>query len=73
MGIVKTEDLRFKAARGGRKILLPVSLSKSGHLKNLINTRLHGNHHKLITASTYLINQTLPDTIGNFGDDQYRG
>lgn len=53
MGMVETEELRFKAARLGRKILLPVSSSKSGHLQKLINTRLHGNHHKLITASTY--------------------
>jgi hypothetical protein len=52
MGIVGTKEFRFKAAIRGRKILLPVSMSKSGHLKNLINTRLHGNHHKLITAST---------------------
>ena len=53
MGIIETEEFRLEAARLGRKILLPVSPSKSGHLKKLINTRLHGNHHKLITASTY--------------------
>lgn len=52
MGIVGTEELRFKAAMHDRKILLPVSPSKSGHLKKLSNTRLPGNHHKLITAST---------------------
>lgn len=52
MGMVGTEELRFKAAMRGRKILLPVFLSKSGHLKKLSNTRLPGNHHKLITAST---------------------
>jgi hypothetical protein len=53
MGIVETQEFRLKAARRGRKILLPVSPSKSGHFKKWINTRLHGNHHKLITASTY--------------------
>lgn len=53
MGRVGTEDFRFKAAMRGRKILLPVSLSKSGHFKKWLNTRLHGNYHKLITVSTY--------------------
>lgn len=52
MGMVKSEDLMFKAVRLGRNILLPISSSKSGHFKKLISTRLHGNHHKLITAST---------------------